>query len=54
MPYTPAQHRLFAAIANDTTGALAKKHGIGRSEARVMMEEGIKDEPKKPPKREKY
>lgn len=51
MPYTQQQHNLFAAIASDESGELAKKYGIGRSEARVMMGEGIKRDGKKKPKR---
>lgn len=51
MPWTPQQHRLFAAIAGDTSGKLAKKYGIGRAEAQSMMKEGIKDEPKEPKKK---
>jgi hypothetical protein len=41
MPWTPAQHRLFAAAAHNP--AIAQAHGIKQPDARRMMQEGIKN-----------
>jgi hypothetical protein len=45
MPWTPAQHRLFAAAAHNPE--IAKRKGIAQSDARRMMHEGIKGETRK-------
>jgi hypothetical protein len=45
MPWTPAQHRLFAAAAHNPE--IARRKGIAQSDARRMMQEGIKQETKK-------
>lgn len=45
MPYTPKQHRLFEAAANNP--AVAKRVGIPQDKAAKMASEGIKDKPKK-------
>ena len=45
MPWTPAQHRLFEAVAHNP--AIAKAKGIPQAKAAQMASEGIKRDPKK-------
>jgi hypothetical protein len=40
MPWTPAQHRLFAAAAHDPD--IAARKGLDQAQARRMAAEGIK------------
>ena len=45
MPYSEKQHRLFEAVAHNSS--LAKQKGIPQATASKMAGEGIKHDPKK-------
>lgn len=45
MPYSPAQHRLFAAAAHNPR--IAAQHAMSQTEARKMMNEGVKPDAKR-------